>query len=133
MGMSRMMRSNQPLAPMTKMTPPLSMNAPMASPMLKCPVAPALAKTAAPDELQATITGLRSHSEGTSVVKPIPSPMAQSHEASISGVAPKDSAAWKTMAMELATPTSTETKPAVTVERLRSLKNCTRGTGASRS
>ena len=105
----------------------------MASPMLKLPVAPALANTAAPDELQATITGLRSHSEGTSVVKPMPSPMAHSQDASISGVAPKDRAAWNTMAIELAMPTRTATKPAVMAERLKSLNNCKGETGASRS
>jgi len=87
-------------------------------------VAPAVASTAAPGVLQATITGFLSHSEGKTVHNPMPRPRAHIHEAIISGVACRACAAWKTMATELVNPTSTATKPAVKAERLRSLKNC---------
>jgi hypothetical protein len=84
---------------------------------------PATASTAAPGVLQAIITGLRHHSEGSAEASPMPMPSAHIHEAAISGVAPKACAAWNTMATELVKPTSTATKPAVKAERLRSLKN----------
>ena len=61
--------------------------------MLKLPVALAVASTAAPGVLHATITGLRSHSEGTSVHKPMPSPSAHIQEAMTAGDAPNASAA----------------------------------------
>ena len=63
------------------------MKAPTASCMEKPPNAPALASTAAPGVLQATITGFFSHSEGTIEHRPIPIPSAHIHEAIISGVA----------------------------------------------
>ena len=118
-------RSNQPVAPTSTTSAALTIKAPTASPIEKPPATPALASTAAPGVLQATITGLRSHSDGRAVAKPMPMLMAHSHEAKMSGVAPKACAAWKTMAMELVKPTSTATKPAVKLDQLRSLKNCT--------
>ena len=99
------------------------MKAPTASFIVKPPARPALASTAAPGVLQATITGLRNHSEGTSVHRPMPRPIAHIHEAITAGVAPKACAAWNTMAIELVKPTSTATKPALKAEMLQSLKN----------
>ena len=112
--------SNHPVTPNTVMAAALIMNAATASPM-PCP-APATASTAAPGVLQATMTGLRSQSEGRAEHNPMPRPSAHIHELMTSGVAPKACAAWKTMATELVKPTSTATKPAVKAERLRSLK-----------
>ena len=85
--------SNQPVTPIKTIKAALIMNAPTASPIVNPPAKPALASTAAPGVLQATITGWRSHSDGKAVVNPMPIPIAHSHEANISGVAPKDSAA----------------------------------------
>ena len=72
--------------------------------------------------LQAIITGLRHQSDGSAVASPMPRPSAHIHELMNSGVAPKDCAAWNTIATELVKPTSTATKPAVRADRLRSLK-----------
>ena len=82
-----------------------------------------MANTAAPGVLQATITGLRNHSEGTRLHKPIPRLSAHIQELICAGVAPKACAAWNTIATELVNPTNTATKPALTVDRLRSWKN----------
>ena len=96
----------------------------MASPIEKPPASPAVASTAAPGVDQATITGWRRMSEGTSEHRPMPKPRAHIHEVICPGVAPNAWAAWNTMATELVKPTSTATKPAVAADRLRSLKNC---------
>ena len=116
-------RSNQPVAPASVMNSAHTMKAPTASAMEKPPASPAVANTAAPGVDQATMTGWRSSSEGTSEHSPMPSPSAHIHEVICAGVAPKACAAWNTMATELVKPTSTATKPAVKAERLRSLKN----------
>jgi enoyl-[acyl-carrier protein] reductase I len=71
----------------------LAINAPTAWPMVKPPASPALAKTAAPGVLQATITGLRIINDGMAVVRPMPMLIAQTQEANISCVAPKACAA----------------------------------------
>ncbi len=125
-------RSNQPVAPATAMSSAQIMKAPTASAMLKAPEAPAVASTAAPGVDQATITGWRMSIEGTSEHSPMPSPSAQIQEVICPGVAWKAWAAWKTMATELVKPTSTATKPATKVDRLRSLKKDRTGTGAGR-
>ena len=57
------------------------------------PATPAVASTAAPGVLQATITGWRSHSEGSTLHSPMPRPSAHIHEASWAGVAPSAVAA----------------------------------------
>ena len=106
------------------MSKALIMKAPMASPMLKPPANPAVASTAAPGVDQATMTGWRRISEGTSEHSPMPRPSAHIQDVICAGVAPNAWAAWNTMATELVKPTSTATKPATAVERLRSLKNC---------
>ena len=95
--------------------------------MLKLPPIPAVASTAAPGVDHATITGLRSHSDGTSEHSPMPSPSAHIQEVICAGVAWNACAAWNTMATELVNPTNTATKPAVNADRLRSLKNCCMG------
>jgi len=100
------------------------MKAPTASAMLKPPASPAVANTAAPGVDHATMTGLRSSSDGTREHRPMPSPSAHIHDVICAGVAWKACAAWNTMATELVKPTSTATKPAVKADRLRSLKNC---------
>ena len=69
-------RSNQPVTPARVMSNALIMKAPMASPMLKPPANPAVASTAAPGVDQATMTGWRKISEGTSEHRPMPSPSA---------------------------------------------------------
>ena len=99
------------------------MKAPIASAMLNPPASPAVASTAAPGVDHATMTGLRSHSDGTSEHRPMPKPSAHIHEVTCAGVAWKACAAWNTMATELVNPTNTATKPAVKADRLRSLKN----------
>ena len=91
--------------------------------MLNPPAIPAVASTAAPGVDQATMTGLRNHSEGTSEHKPMPRPSAHIQDVICAGVAWKAFAACNTIATELVNPTSTATKPAVTADRLRSLKN----------
>ncbi len=116
-------RSNQPVAPTSTMSAAQAMKAPTAWSMEKPPASPAVASTAAPGVLQATMTGWRSISEGTAEHRPMPRPRAHIHEVICAGVAPKACAAWNTMAMELVNPTSTATKPAVAEDRLRSLKN----------
>ena len=105
------------------------MNAPVACAMSKPPATPAVASTAAPGVLHATITGWRHHSDGSSVHSPMPRPSAHIHELICAGVAPSTVAAWNTMPTELVKPTSTATKPAVAAERDRSLscKRITRG------
>ena len=120
-GMRFITRSNQPVAPATTISAAQTMKAPTACPMPK--PAPAEASTAAPGVLQATMTGLRHQSEGSAEHSPMPMPSAQTHDAISSGPAPKARAAWNTMATELVKPTSTATKPAVTAETLKSLKN----------
>ena len=80
---------------------------------MKPPAAAAVASTAAPGVLQATITGLRSTSDGSAEHRPMPRPSAHIHELICAGVAPSAVAAWKTIATELVKPTSTATKPAV--------------------
>ncbi|OIQ71219.1 hypothetical protein GALL_471670 [mine drainage metagenome] len=124
MGRWSMTRSNQPVTPHSVIRAAHSMKAPTACPMEKPPATPAVASTAAPGVLQATITGLRKISEGSAVHSPMPRPSAHIQEVMSSGVAPKASAAWNTIATELVKPTSTATKPAVTAEGERSLKNC---------
>ncbi len=124
MGMRFIARSNQPVAPTTVTSAAQTMKAPTASAMLKPPASPAVASTAAPGVDQAIMTGLRSHSEGTSEHRPMPRPSAQIHEVICAGVAPNACAAWNTMATELVKPTSTATKPAVKADRLKSLKKC---------
>ena len=123
-GMRFITRSNQPVAPHSAISTALIMNAPTASLMLKPPATPAVASTAAPGVLQATMTGNLSHNDGTNEHKPMPTPSAHIQDVMISGVALKACAAWKTIATELVKPTSTATKPAVTADGLRSLKNC---------
>ena len=115
-GMRSMMRSNQPVMPQSVMSAALTMKAPTASPMPNPPFAPALASTAAPGVLQATITGWRSHNEGSSEPRPMPRPSAHIQEAVCAGDAPSACAAWKTMATELVKPTKTATKPALAAE-----------------
>lgn len=90
------------------------MNAPVACAMPKPPATPAVASTAAPGVLHATITGWRNHSEGSSVHSPMPRPSAHIHELICAVLAPSAVAARKTIATELVKPTSTATKPAVT-------------------
>ena len=92
-GMRLVKASNQPLAPISTINAALAINAPTAWPMVKPPAKPALANTAAPGVLQATITGLRIINDGMAVVRPIPMLMAQTQEASISCVAPNACAA----------------------------------------
>ena len=58
-GMRFITRSNQPVAPTSTTSAALTIKAPTASPIEKPPATPALASTAAPGVLQATITGLR--------------------------------------------------------------------------
>ena len=82
-----MMRSNQPVTPTRMMNAALTMKAPMASPMEKPPARPAVANTAAPGVDQATMTGMRKISEGTSEQSPMPRPSAQIQEVICSGVA----------------------------------------------
>ena len=45
--------------------------------------------------LQATITGLRSQSDGSSVHKPMPRPSAHIHELICAGVAPRQNRRWR--------------------------------------
>ena len=123
-GMRSITRSNQPLKPHSAISAALTIKAPTASAMLKPPATPAAASTAAPGVDQATITGLRSSSEGTAQHRPMPQPRAHIHELICAGVAPKAWAAWNTRATELVTPTNTATKPALSADRLKSLKNC---------
>ena len=85
--------ANQPVAPSSTISAALAMKAPTAWPIEKPPARPALASTAAPGVLQATMTGFLRSSEGTAVVRPMPMLMAQIQEASISCVAPKACAA----------------------------------------
>ena len=92
----------------------------MASAMEKPPAMPAVASTAAPGVLQATMTGCLRMSEGMAEARPMPSPSAHIHEVICAGVAPNACAAWNTMATELVKPTSTATKPAVAAERFTS-------------
>ena len=92
--------------------------------MVNPPAVAAVASTAAPGVLQATITGFLSQREGNKVHNPMPMPKAHIQDATMSGVAPSASAAWNTIATELVKPTNTATKPAVKAERLRSLKKC---------
>lgn len=67
------------------------------------------------------MTGWRRISEGTSEHSPMPRPSAHIQDVIwCAGVAPNAWAAWNTMATELVKPTSTATKPATAVERLRS-------------
>jgi len=117
-------RSNQPVAPLMVINTAQSMNEPTASGMENPPLMPAVARTAAPGVLQATMTGLRSSSEGTAVHSPMPSPRAHIQELICAGLAPNARAAWNTMATELVNPTSTATNPAVKAAGDRSLKNC---------
>ena len=64
-----------------------------ASAMPNPPAAPALANTAAPGVLQATMTGFFRIRDGTAVHRPMPSPSAHIHELICAGVAPNASAA----------------------------------------
>ncbi|KAF1051925.1 MAG: hypothetical protein GAK34_01384 [Delftia tsuruhatensis] len=82
-----MTRSNQPVAPTRMISPALMMKAPTASPMEKPPASPAVARTAAPGVDQATMTGMRSISEGSREHRPMPSPSAQIQDVICSGVA----------------------------------------------
>src|SRR5258705_11203430 len=59
-------------------------------------------------------------------VSPMPRPRARIHELTWAGVAPTAPAAWKTITAELANPTSTVTKPAVTADADRSRARDTR-------
>ena len=91
-----MTRSNQPVTPHRTISTAHTMKAPTASFMVKPaapPAAPAVASTAAPGVLQATITGFFSHSEGIIEHKPMPMPSAHIHDAISSGVALNASAA----------------------------------------
>ena len=131
-GMRFISRSNQPVAPNRMIRAAQTMKAPTASAMEKTPASPAVASTAAPGVLQATMTGWRKMRDGTAVHRPMPSPSAHIQEVSCSGVAPKACAAWNTMATELVKPTSTATNPAVAAGRLRSRRNAIRrGAGQS--
>src|SRR6185312_389953 len=121
-GMRFMIFSNQPVIPHTVMRAADTMKAPTASAMEKPPVSPAVASTAAPGVLHATITGMRKSSEGTSEHSPMPRPSAHIHEEICAAVAWKACAAWNTMATELVKPTSTATNPALKALRERSLK-----------
>jgi hypothetical protein len=87
MGMRLMARSNQRVAPATVISAAQTMKAPTASAMLNPPASPAVASTAAPGVDQATMTGLRSHSDGSKVHRPMPSPSAHIHEVICAGVA----------------------------------------------
>ena len=82
-----MARSNQPVTPHSVINAAQTMKAPTASAIENPPVSPAVASTAAPGVLQATMTGFFHHSEGSSVHSPMPSPSAHIHEAIMSGVA----------------------------------------------
>ena len=90
---------------------------------MKAPLAAAVASTAAPGVLHATITGRRQTSDGSRVHRPMPTPSAHIHELICAGVAPSAVAAWNTIATELVKPTSTATKPALAAERDRSRRN----------
>ncbi len=92
------------------------MKAPTACGNVKPPDDAAVASTAAPGVLQATITGFRSHSDGKAEHSPMPRPSAHIQELICAGVAPSAVAAWNTMATELVNPTSTATNPAVAAE-----------------
>ena len=69
------------------------MNAPTASAMLNPPAAPAVASTAAPGVDHATMIGFLSHSDGSAVHSPMPTPSANIHDAICIGVALNASAA----------------------------------------
>ena len=86
-------RSNQPVTPTSVVSAAQTKKAPVASAMPKPPEAPAVASTAAPGVLHATMTGSRNHSDGTSVHRPMPQPSAQIHDAVCAGVAPSAVAA----------------------------------------
>ena len=125
MGMRFISRSNRPVTPASVMSTAHTMNAPTASAMgnpapLAVAATPADASTAAPGVLHATMTGWRSHSEGSAEHRPMPSPSAHIQDVICAGVAPNACAAWNTMATELVKPTSTATKPAVAADRLMS-------------
>jgi hypothetical protein len=123
---SQSVPTNQPITPLRVISAAHTKKAPTASAMVKpiplLPARPAVASTAAPGVLQATMTGLRNHSDGTREHSPMPSPRAHIQDAISAGVALNASAAWKTIATELVKPTSTATNPAVKAEGLRSLK-----------
>ena len=89
MGIRSATRSKPLVAPTRITSKEHTMNAPTASPMEKLPAAPAVASTAAPGVDQATITGLRSNSDGTREHRPMPKPSAQIHDVICAGVAPK--------------------------------------------
>ena len=91
--MRSMSFSNQPLKPSSAISAALMMKAPTASAMEKPPASPAAARTAAPGVDQATITGLRSSSEGSAQHKPIPQPSAHIQELICAALAPKACAA----------------------------------------
>jgi hypothetical protein len=88
-GMRSIRRSNQPVAPTSTISAAQTRKAPTASAMVKPPARPALASTAAPGVLQATITGFLHHSEGSRVHRPMPRPSAHIQDAMTAGVAPK--------------------------------------------
>ena len=77
---------------------------------------------AAPGAENATITGTRSLSDGAMVRTAMPRHSAHTQEAIWSSSAPSDRAASKTRTMPLVNPTSDATKPAVIVDRAKSLK-----------
>ena len=93
MGTRFMIFSNQPVTPNKVISSAQAMNAPIASAMEKPPANPAVANTAAPGVDHATITGLRSHSEGTSEHRPMPMPSAHIQDATSDGLASNASAA----------------------------------------
>jgi hypothetical protein len=103
-------RANQPVAPASVISSAQTMKAPTAS-AIGTP-APAVTSNAAPGVLQAVSTGMRYFRLRPRLVRPMPRPSAQIHEAVCAGVAPRAAAAWKTMTTELVKPTSTATKPA---------------------
>ena len=94
MGIRPIKRSNQPVMPKRVMSAAQTMKAATASPMLNAwpsavAAAAAVASTAAPGVLQATITGFFNHKEGKAEHKPMPKPKAHIQELTCAGVAPK--------------------------------------------
>ena len=85
-----MIFSNQPVMPNSVTSTALTIKAPTASDIEK---PPASASTAAPGVDQAIMTGWRSHRDGTSEHRPMPSPSAHIQDAISAGLAPNARAA----------------------------------------
>ncbi|GLS96293.1 hypothetical protein GCM10007918_35850 [Piscinibacter gummiphilus] len=65
---------------------------------------------------------MRYHSDSPRLVRPVPRPSAQIHEAVCDGVAPRAWVAAKINAIELVKPTRTATRPATVAETERSVR-----------